>query len=109
MKISFLGGANEVGASCTLIGIEEKSILIDAGIRQNVKPDKQLPDIDKIGKVDAFLLTHAHTDHTGALSELVRRWPCVKGYCTPATRLITRELLEDSKKRSQRETQEGKE
>ncbi len=106
MRITFLGGANEVGASCTLIEIEGRHILVDAGIRMNVKQDKQLPDLDKIGKVDAFLLTHAHTDHTGALPELVRRWPGVNGYCTPATKAIARVLLKDSKNRLEREEQE---
>ena len=109
MKISFLGGANEVGASCTLIEIEEKCILVDAGIRMNVDQTEQLPDLDKVGMPDVFLLTHAHTDHTGALPELVRRWPGVKGYCTPATKAITQVLLGDSKNRQEREKQEGKE
>ena len=105
MKDSFFGGANEVGASCTLIEIEDERIQVDAGRRMNVKQDKQLPDLDKIGKVDAFLLTHAHTDHTGALPEIVRRWPGVKGYCTPATRDLTRKLLEDSRKQLKRKKQ----
>ena len=110
MKIEFIRGANEVGASCTLIEIEERRILVDAGIRMNVKQDKQLPDLDKIGKVDAFLLTHAHTDHTGALPGVVSRLPTdVEGYCTPATKPITRVLLEDSKSRRECEKQEGKE
>ena len=109
MRITFLGGANEVGASCTLIEIEERRILVDAGIRQNVKPDKQLPDLDKIGKVDVFLLTHAHTDHTGALPGLVPYLPGVKGYCTRETKAITRRLLEDSGKRANRDKEEGKE
>ena len=107
MKITFLGGANEVGASCTLIEINEQRILVDAGIRQNVETDRQLPDLDKIGKIDAFLLTHAHTDHTGALPGLVGRLPAdVKGYCTPATKPITRVLLEDSKNHLEPEEQE---
>ena len=59
----FLGGASEVDASYTLIEIEDKRILVDAGIRQNVKPEERLPDLDRIGSPDAFLLTHAHTDH----------------------------------------------
>lgn len=109
MNITFLGGADEVGASCTLIEIEGRRILVDAGIRQNVKQDEQLPDLDKVGMPDVFLLTHAHTDHTGALPEFVRRWPGVKGYCTPATKDITRVLLQDSKKRANREKQEDKE
>ena len=112
MNITPLGGANEVGASCILTEIEGRRILVDVGIRMNVKQDKQLPDLnrlDKLGMPDAFLLTHAHTDHTGALPELVRRWPSVKGYCTPATKAITRVLLNDSKNRLEREKQEGKE
>ena len=108
MKFTFSGGANEVGASCTLIEIQGRHILVDAGIRMNVKQDKQLPDLDKVGMPDAFLLTHAHTDHTGALPALVSRLPVsVKGYCTPATKAITRELLKDSKKRADREKREG--
>ena len=106
MKMIFPGGANEVGASCTLIEIEEPRILVDAGIRMNVKQDKQLPDLDKIGRSDAFLLTHAHTDHTGALPGLVSLPAGVEGYCTPATKAITRVLLQDSKKRLEREKQE---
>ena len=109
MKISFFGGANEVGASCTSIEIEGRHILVDAGIRMNVDQAEQLPDLDKVGMPDAFLLTHAHTDHTGALPELVRRWPSVKGYCTPATKAITRVPLEDNKKRLGDEEQEDEE
>ena len=109
MNITFLGGANEVGASCTLVEIEGQRILVDAGIRQNVEPDKQLPDLNEIGEIDAFLLTHAHTDHTGALPGLVSRLPAdVMGYCTPATKAITRVLLEDSRKRADRDIQERK-
>ena len=90
MKITPLGGANEVGASCTLVEIEGQRILVDAGIRMNVKTDEQLPDLnllDNLGMPDVFLLTHAHTDHTGALPALVNRLRVgLKGYCTPATK-----------------------
>ena len=33
MNLTFLGGADEVGASCTVIEVAGKKILVDAGIR----------------------------------------------------------------------------
>jgi Cft2 family RNA processing exonuclease len=107
MNLHFLGGAHEVGASSTLIEIEGHRILVDAGIRMGSEQDSQLPNLDAVGGVDAVLLTHAHTDHTGALPVLMRDLPPdVKVYCIPPTKLITKVLLEDSAKRMQREEQE---
>ncbi len=102
MKLHFLGGADEIGASCTLVEIEDQRILVDAGIRMGVHQDKQLPNfsvLDDVGMPDAVLITHAHTDHTGALPVLVSSLPAgVKVYCTPATQAITRVLLLDAVK-----------
>ena len=110
MNIHFLGGANEVGASSTLIEIDGYRILVDAGIRMGSGQNSPLPDfsvLDKIGMPDAVLLTHAHTDHTGALPVLRNLWLAgVKLYHTPATKSITRVLLEDSVNRMEREEQE---
>ena len=112
MKLDFLGGADEIGASCTLIEIEEKRILVDAGIRMGVHRDKQLPKFSvlyDVGMPDEVLITHAHTDHTGALPVLVNSLPAdVKVYWTPATKAIAQVLLEDTANRGQREQQDGK-
>ena len=112
MKLHFLGGANEVGASCTLIEIEGQRILVDAGIRMNGPQDKKLPNfsvLDDVGMPDEVLITHAHTDHTGALPILVNSLPeSVKVSCTPATKEIAKVLLEDTANRGQREQQDGK-
>ena len=114
MKIRFFGGANEVGASSTLIEIDGCRILVDAGIRMNHEHENDLPlpdfpDFDKEGMPDAVLVTHAHTDHTGALPvpELRDLWQTgVKLYWTPATKAITQQvLLEDSVNRTQEEEQ----
>ncbi|MCY4568875.1 MAG: MBL fold metallo-hydrolase [Candidatus Poribacteria bacterium] len=110
MNLRFSGGANEVGASSTPIEIEGTRLLVDAGIRMGSDQDPQLPDFpdfDKTGMPDAVLLTHAHTDHTGALPVLHNMLSVdVKIYCTPATKAITKVLLEDSANRMEREEQE---
>ena len=113
MMITFLGGANEVGASCTLIEMEGARILVDVGIRMGPEPDSQLPDLtalDGMSMPDAVLLTHAHTDHTGALPVLEGMLSSgVPTYCTPATKALTRVLLEDAVKRQHREGEQQEE
>lgn len=106
MKITFLGGADEVGASSTLIEIGGKRILVDAGIRPSPKArwglaGDQLPNlsqIDALGKLDAILVTHAHTDHTGALELVVAHHPEAPVYATPPTISLTRVLHQDSRR-----------
>lgn len=112
MKLTFSGGANEVGASSTPTEIDGYSILVDAGIRMNHEHTNgsRLPDFsvfNKVGMPHVVLLTHAHTDHTGALPDLYKRLPVdVKVYCTEATKAITEVLLKDSVKIMQREAEQ---
>ena len=100
MKLHFLGGADEIGASCTFIEIEGRRILVDAGIRPGAAQGARLPNfsvLDDVGMPDAVLVTHAHTDHTGALPVLASSLPPgVKVYATPATKAITQVLLMDA-------------
>ncbi|MBS14352.1 MAG: hypothetical protein CME19_22520 [Gemmatimonadetes bacterium] len=102
MNLHFLGGADEVGASCTLIEIEGQRILVDAGIRMGAQQGSHLPNfsvLDDVGKPDDVLITHAHTDHTGALPVLASALgPSARLLCTPATKAITRVLLSDALK-----------
>lgn len=105
IKLRFFGGANEVGASCTLIEIAGCRILVDAGIRMGPGKNSKRPDLGALDKPDALLLTHAHSDHTGALPVLVKenRLP-EKVYCTHATKDITQVLLYDAVRREERES-----
>lgn len=107
MKLTFCGGAGEVGASCYLISIDGKNILLDCGIRLTSSKDN-LPDLRLIqdqGGLDAIIVSHAHTDHTGALPAISRQFPNAKIYMTHMTKDLTRVLLYDSLKIMEREAE----
>lgn len=106
MKLTFLGGADEVGASGTLIEIAGKKLLVDAGIRILAKTrrkigDDQLPDLSLIseaGGIDYILITHAHTDHTGALPLVVERYPAAPVLTTAPSMALIRVLQADAQR-----------
>lgn len=98
MKLSFLGGAYEVGGSCILLTIDNKKILFDCGIRQSAGKDP-LPDfsiIQALGGLDAIIISHAHLDHTGSLPLISREYPLARIYMTRMTKDLIRVLLYDS-------------
>ncbi|MBZ0297778.1 MAG: MBL fold metallo-hydrolase [Anaerolineae bacterium] len=106
MELTFLGGADEVGASSTLIRMGGKTILVDAGIRISPRTSRgiqndQLPDLHPIslaGGPDYILVTHAHTDHTGALALVVEQYPNVPVLATRPTVDLTRILQADAQR-----------
>jgi uncharacterized protein len=107
MKITFLGGADEVGASGVLIETAGRRVLVDCGIRPSPRSQgglgaDQLPDLSQLesgsGKLDAVLVTHAHTDHSGALELVLERYPDVPVYATAPTLALTRVLHQDSRR-----------
>lgn len=100
VKLVFCGGAGEVGASCYLLCIDGKKILLDCGTRMKGGKDS-LPDlrrIQELGGVDAIIISHAHMDHTGSLPIVSKEYPEAKIYMTHATKDLIRVLLYDSLK-----------
>jgi len=94
-----LGGAGEVGASCGLLRIGDRRVLIDAGMRPAARAGQErLPALDRLTAEppEAILVTHAHIDHTGALPLASEMFPAAPIYCTETTLLLTRLLLADS-------------
>ncbi len=90
MDIRFLGGAGEVGRAGILLE-GTKRILLDYGIKLDHKTEYPLP----AGKVDAFVLSHAHLDHSGYAPALYNTgFPMAIG--TAPTRDLTELLIEDS-------------
>jgi Cft2 family RNA processing exonuclease len=111
VRFTPLGGAYEVGASCSLLQVAGKNILIDAGVRVNRRGAAALPDLDLLqslceGRIDLILITHAHTDHIGALPLVHARFPRPPILCTEPTHKVTRILLQDAVRIMQGEDRE---
>lgn len=100
MRVTFLGGAEEIGASCAVLDLAGTRILIDCGQRMGAPPGGVLPDFSYLEDgppISAVLLTHAHADHVGALPALEPHLPedCPI-LATGATIALARVILEDS-------------
>jgi len=101
VKVEYLplGGAGEVGASCGILRIGDRRLLIDAGMRPSARAGQdRLPALDRLTAEppEAILVTHAHIDHTGALPLASEMVPTAPIYCTETTLLLMRLLLADS-------------
>ena len=108
MNLSFCGGAGEVGASCILLKIAGKNIVLDVGMRMGKTKDL-LPDFQTIqaqGGVEAIIISHAHMDHIGALPILSNAYPQARIYLTHATKDLIQVLLYDSLKIMEQREQE---
>lgn len=98
MKITFLGGVEEVTGSKYLVEVGDIKILVDCGLfqgpRESTKRNRDQFPIDP-SSIDAVILTHAHVDHTGYIPALVKKGFRGKIYCTRATLALCGILLID--------------
>jgi Cft2 family RNA processing exonuclease/predicted nucleic acid-binding Zn-ribbon protein len=93
-----LGGGDEVGRSAYLISIGMHDVLIDCGIAVGARDrDDQVPDLSSLKRLDALLLTHAHTDHIGWAAALVAQLDYFPIYCTQPTAELLPVMLRDSR------------
>ena len=81
IKITFLGGLNEIGKNITLFEYEDDMFLLDCGMAfpdgDMLGVDLVIPDFTYLernkDKLRGVVLTHGHEDHIGALPYLLRR------------------------------------
>ena len=87
-----LGGGQEIGANSFLLSIGRKHLLLDCGQDVAVRGSNPLglPRLDHLQPLCAILLSHAHTDHVGAVLTAHTLFPDVPIYCTAETLEILR-------------------
>ena len=102
VRIIPLGGLGEIGLNMMAVEIDDQLLIIDAGLMfpedYMLGVDYVIPDMDFIhqrrSQVSGIILTHAHEDHIGALSHLLREVNApVHG--TPFTLGLVRHKLEE--------------
>ena len=76
VRLTFLGGARQVGRSCLLLQTPNSRVLIDCGIDVASQGKDRFPYFDvpefDIRELDAIIISHAHLDHTGLLPYLYK-------------------------------------
>ncbi len=90
IRVTFLGGARQVGRSCILLQTPQTKILLDCGINVAAKGKEKFPYLDvpefKINELDAIILSHAHLDHSGLIPYLFKMGYKGPIYMTAPTR-----------------------
>lgn len=81
VKISFLGGMNEIGKNMTLYEYKNDMFLVDCGL---AFPTAELPGVDLVipdfthivnnqDRLRGIIITHGHEDHIGGLAYLLKQ------------------------------------
>ena len=93
LRVTPLGAARSIGASCFRVEIGPYEVILDAGTRP--KGSQPLPEFDLIKNPNLILITHAHQDHIGALPVFHRRFGATPMICSFGTKEIAEVMLTD--------------
>ncbi|OHD55299.1 MAG: hypothetical protein A2096_02300 [Spirochaetes bacterium GWF1_41_5] len=110
VKVTAIGGVEEIGRNCYVMECGQDIIVIDAGImfpRQDMFGiDLVIPDFSYLvqnkHKVKALIITHGHEDHIGAVSWFLKEIEVPVYAPRFAVALINKRLEEKNKKHTYR-------
>jgi len=98
-RLSFFGGVGSTTGANIMLEYEDRKILIDCGLFQGGKGEKNFEPFKYDPKsVDFLIITHAHMDHIGRVPKLVREGFKGKIISTNETMELARPMLEDALK-----------
>ena len=100
LRIIPLGGVGEFGMNMTAYLYRERLLVVDCGVRFpepfklgiNAVIPSVGPYFAQVGGVFAYVMTHGHEDHIGALPYILGRWPASL-YATPWTIELIKALM----------------
>ncbi len=99
MKVKFMGAARTVTGSCYILETNGHRFAIDCGMHQGMgEIEKRNSDMDiyEPRRIEFFLITHAHIDHSGLLPAMVKKGFRGKIFTTPPTQELLQIMLLDS-------------
>jgi metallo-beta-lactamase family protein len=98
LKLQFLGAAQTVTGSKTLISFSDKKFLVDCGLFQGPK-EKRILNWEPFAHakdISGVILTHAHIDHSGYIPKLVKEGFRGPIYCSQGTEDLCKIMLCDA-------------
>ena len=108
LRIIPLGGIGEIGKNMTVFEFADEIIIVDCGLmfpeEEMYGIDLVIPDIayllEQRDKVTAFVITHAHEDHVGALPYVLPEFPGVPVYASTLARGLLSNKIKEHKLRN---------